>query len=115
MCGINGIVSFGAGAQPVDAGELTRTREAMHSRGPDAAGIWLSPDGRTGFGHRRLSIIDVSHRADQPMVSREGDMVLCDTGITWMGYHSDFGKTWICSVDPKPTAAQRDGSARSRG
>ena len=38
---------------------------------------------------------------------REGDLILCDTGITWMGYHSDFGKTWICSVDPKPTAAQR--------
>jgi Xaa-Pro aminopeptidase len=35
---------------------------------------------------------------------REGDLVLCDTGITWEGYHSDFGKTWICSVDPKPTA-----------
>ena len=34
---------------------------------------------------------------------REGDLILCDTGITWMGYHSDFGKTWICSVDPKPT------------
>jgi Xaa-Pro aminopeptidase len=38
---------------------------------------------------------------------REGDMVLSDTGITWMGYHSDFGKTWICSVDPKPTDEQR--------
>src|SRR5437660_566599 len=80
MCGINGIVSFGAGAPPVDVEELTRTREAMHSRGPDAAGIWLSPDGRAGFGHRRLSIIDVSDRANQPMVSREGDMVLTFNG-----------------------------------
>jgi Xaa-Pro aminopeptidase len=33
---------------------------------------------------------------------REGDLVLSDTGITWNGYHSDFGKTWICSVDPRP-------------
>ncbi|MBV8547432.1 MAG: asparagine synthetase B, partial [Acidobacteria bacterium] len=80
MCGINGIVSFGAVAPPVDVGELTRTREAMHSRGPDAAGIWLSPDGRAGFGHRRLSIIDVSERANQPMVSREGDLVLTFNG-----------------------------------
>jgi Xaa-Pro aminopeptidase len=38
---------------------------------------------------------------------REGDLIMCDTGITWMGYHSDFGKTWICGVDPKPTATQR--------
>jgi Xaa-Pro aminopeptidase len=43
---------------------------------------------------------------------REGDLVLSDTGITWMGYHSDFGKTWICSVDPKPTAAQQACYAR---
>jgi Xaa-Pro aminopeptidase len=33
---------------------------------------------------------------------REGDLVFSDTGITWNGYHSDFGKTWICSVDPRP-------------
>jgi asparagine synthase (glutamine-hydrolysing) len=80
MCGINGIVSFGAGAPQVNVEELTRTRESMHNRGPDAAGIWLSPDGRAGFGHRRLSIIDVSDRANQPMVSREGDLVLTFNG-----------------------------------
>ena len=39
---------------------------------------------------------------------REGDLILCDTGITWMGYHSDFGKTWICSVYPHPTPGQRE-------
>jgi len=80
MCGINGIVSFHAGAPPVDVDELTRTREAMRMRGPDAAGRWLSVDGRVGFGHRRLSIIDVSDRANQPMLSREGDLVLTFNG-----------------------------------
>ena len=80
MCGINGIVAFGDNAAPVDVDELMRTREAMRSRGPDAAGVWLSPDGRAGFGHRRLSIIDVSDRANQPMVSREGDVVLTFNG-----------------------------------
>jgi asparagine synthase (glutamine-hydrolysing) len=80
MCGINGIVSFGGGAPAIDVGELTRTRDAMRSRGPDAAGIWLSTDGRVGFGHRRLSIIDISDRANQPMVSREGDLVLTFNG-----------------------------------
>jgi Xaa-Pro aminopeptidase len=39
---------------------------------------------------------------------REGDLVLCDTGITWNGYHSDFGKTWICSVDPRPEPELRE-------
>jgi asparagine synthase (glutamine-hydrolysing) len=80
MCGINGIVSFHSNAPPIDVDELTRTREAMRSRGPDAAGTWLAPDHRAGFGHRRLSIIDVSERANQPMVSREGDMVLIFNG-----------------------------------
>jgi asparagine synthase (glutamine-hydrolysing) len=80
MCGINGIVSVHASAPPVDVDELTRTREAMRTRGPDAAGLWLSPDLRVGFGHRRLSIIDVSERANQPMLSRERDMVLIFNG-----------------------------------
>ena len=39
---------------------------------------------------------------------REGDLVLPDTGLVWNGYHSDFGKTWICSVDPAPSPALRD-------
>jgi asparagine synthase (glutamine-hydrolysing) len=80
MCGINGIVSFRAGAPLVDLDELTRTREAMRARGPDAAGSWMSSDGRIGFGHRRLSIIDVSARANQPMVSRDGQTVLTFNG-----------------------------------
>ena len=80
MCGINGIVSFHVDASPVDLDELIRTREAMRSRGPDAAGSWLSADGRTGFAHRRLSIIDVSDRANQPMLSRDGRTVLTFNG-----------------------------------
>jgi asparagine synthase (glutamine-hydrolysing) len=77
MCGINGIVAFRDSA-PVDVEELTRAREAMRSRGPDAAGLWLSPDGRVGLGHRRLSIIDVSDRANQPMV--DGEIALTFNG-----------------------------------
>jgi asparagine synthase (glutamine-hydrolysing) len=80
MCGVNGIFSFHASAPPIDVDELTRTREALHSRGPDACGTWLSDDRRVGFGHRRLSIIDVSERANQPMLSREGDLVLTFNG-----------------------------------
>ena len=39
---------------------------------------------------------------------REGDLILCDTGLSWNGYHSDFGKTWICSLDPRPSPALQD-------
>ena len=76
MCGINAIYAFHPSALPIDREELTRTREAMRSRGPDAAGGWCSDDLRVGLGHRRLSIIDVSERANQPLMSREGDLAL---------------------------------------
>ena len=80
MCGINAIYAYRSSASPVDRDELVRTREAMHTRGPDAGGAWLSPDGRVGLGHRRLSIIDVSERANQPMLGREGDMAIVFNG-----------------------------------
>ena len=80
MCGINGIYAFHSTAAPVDTDELTRTREALHSRGPDAAGLWVSDDQRVGFGHRRLSIIDVSDRANQPMLSRDRELATIFNG-----------------------------------
>src|SRR5438067_6819710 len=80
MCGINAIYAYRSSAPAVDFDELIRTREAMHTRGPDAGGAWLSDDGRVGLGHRRLSIIDVSERANQPMHSAEGDMAIVFNG-----------------------------------
>ncbi len=80
MCGINAIYAFHPSAPTVDADELTRTREAMRLRGPDAAGQWFSDDRRVGLGHRRLSIIDVADRANQPMRSREGDTAIVFNG-----------------------------------
>ncbi len=38
-------------------------------------------------------------------ILREGDVIMVDTGIDYMGYASDFGRTWICSMDRRP--AQR--------
>ncbi|HEY2093561.1 MAG TPA: asparagine synthase (glutamine-hydrolyzing) [Thermoanaerobaculia bacterium] len=66
MCGINGIFAYG-GAAPVDRAELIACRDAMQSRGPDSDGLWVSSDGRAGFGHRRLAIIDLSPAGAQPM------------------------------------------------
>ena len=80
MCGINGIYAFHSAAPPVDEQELTCTREALHARGPDAAGLWISDDRRVGFGHRRLSIIDVSERANQPMLSRDRELAIIFNG-----------------------------------
>jgi Xaa-Pro aminopeptidase len=37
---------------------------------------------------------------------REGDVIWVDAGITWEGYASDYGRTWITSADPVPNAKQ---------
>src|ERR1041385_124880 len=66
MCGINAIYAYGDTAPPIDRDELIATRECLRSRGPDAAGQWLSPGGRVGLGHRRLAIIDLSPAGAQP-------------------------------------------------
>jgi asparagine synthase (glutamine-hydrolysing) len=67
MCGIAGIFAYARDARPVRRGELVAIRDAMAARGPDGTGEWFSDDGRVGFGHRRLSIIDLRAIADQPM------------------------------------------------
>lgn len=67
MCGINAIFAYRDDAPPVDPREILVCREAMHKRGPDAGDSWLSSDQRVGFGHRRLSIIDLSPGGAQPM------------------------------------------------
>jgi len=80
MCGINGIYAFHLAANLPTEVELIATRDHMRARGPDGAGLWLSGDRRCGFGHRRLSIIDLSERANQPMVSDDGSLIIVFNG-----------------------------------
>ncbi|MFO1059389.1 MAG: asparagine synthase (glutamine-hydrolyzing) [Dongiaceae bacterium] len=73
MCGIGGVVVFGRGANArVSSDELVAMREAMRTRGPDGAGLWISSDGTVGFCHRRLAIIDPRPESDQPMQTADG-------------------------------------------
>jgi asparagine synthase (glutamine-hydrolysing) len=49
-------------------------RDTMVHRGPDGSGTWVRTDGRIGLGHRRLSIIDLSLAAAQPMMNEDGNL-----------------------------------------
>ena len=80
MCGINGIFAYHAASNLPKEAELLATREAMRARGPDGSGAWWSADRRCGLGHRRLSIIDLSDRAAQPMTSEDGCLVVVFNG-----------------------------------
>jgi asparagine synthase (glutamine-hydrolysing) len=65
MCGISGIVSFNA---PIaDATAIKRMTDVIAHRGPDGDGHFTNASQHIALGHRRLSIIDLSHAADQPM------------------------------------------------
>src|SRR5436190_12605139 len=79
MCGICGELRFGAGAPPI-AGELAGMRDLLVHRGPDSDGTYVSPDGRTGLGFRRLRIIDLSANGSQPMSNEDGSVRLVFNG-----------------------------------
>lgn len=77
MCGIVGIHS----KFPIENPNLLITmRDTMLHRGPDDAGIWLSPDKRLGLAHRRLAIIDLSPGGHQPMIDDTGQYVITFNG-----------------------------------
>ncbi len=80
MCGINGIFAYHYAANPIDPAELVRTRDHMAARGPDGKGEWLEDGQRVGFGHRRLSIIDLSEAGAQPMTSADSRYVVTFNG-----------------------------------
>ena len=79
MCGIAGILQV-AGNNLVDGALLETMNRSMVHRGPDGDGIWLSPDRSVGLAHRRLSIIDLSEDAGQPMANEDGSIYLTYNG-----------------------------------
>jgi len=78
MCGIAGFLATGE-ARP-GAQLLRAMGGTMARRGPDASGIYLSPDGRAGLAHRRLSIIELSDAGAQPMASGDASLVVSYNG-----------------------------------
>jgi asparagine synthase (glutamine-hydrolysing) len=61
VCGIVGYIASEGSAPPLD-----RACAELAHRGPDDAGTWVGARGRVAFGHRRLSILDVSAEGHQP-------------------------------------------------
>ena len=76
MCGITGIIYKN---KNVEAAELEMMTEKIKHRGPDSSGIYM--DKNVGFGHRRLSIIDVSDHSNQPFFYK--DLILIFNGAIY--------------------------------
>jgi len=76
MCGITGIVDL-RGKRPIDTSVLQRMNESQHHRGPDEGSVHVEPG--VGFGHRRLSIIDVA-TGQQPLFNEDHSVVVVFNG-----------------------------------
>ena len=79
MCGIVGIFTPNCNKE-VDKELVIGMRDKMSHRGPDGAGIWMSKNKKCAFGHRRLSIIDLSEKAAQPMRNRDESVIIVFNG-----------------------------------
>ncbi|WP_229402208.1 N-acetylglutaminylglutamine amidotransferase [Micromonospora okii] len=79
MCGIGGEARFDG--SPPDADAVARMTEAMRSRGPDGEGLFS--DGWVILGHRRLTVIDLSDAAAQPMVREDLGLALVFNGCVY--------------------------------
>ncbi|MGM0552708.1 MAG: N-acetylglutaminylglutamine amidotransferase [Pseudomonadota bacterium] len=79
MCGIAG--EFVWGERRASGEAVARMLPCLERRGPDADGLWAS--GRVALGHRRLSILDLSQRAHQPMFDPETGLALVFNGAIY--------------------------------
>jgi asparagine synthase (glutamine-hydrolysing) len=78
MCGIAGILNFNQ--QPVTRDEIKRMTDVISHRGPDGEGHWINSSKTISLGHRRLSIIDLTHNGQQPMHYADGRYAITFNG-----------------------------------
>ena len=85
MCGICGIAIPERLNRAVDAAILVRMRDSLTHRGPDDAGAFI--DAQVGFGHRRLSIVDLAG-GHQPMCNEDEQIWITYNGEVYN--HTDL-------------------------
>ena len=94
MCGVAGLMSKGQ----IERSDIMRMTASLSHRGPDASGVYLNTRSTVAFGHTRLSVIDLSTSANQPMTSSDGRYVLVFNGEI---YNYSFLQKQIRSQNPE--------------
>lgn len=79
MCGICGEIRFDGVAPSVAA--ISKMADILSPRGPDASGIVAR--GNVGFAHRRLRILDLSEKSQQPMIDADLGLTLVFNGCIY--------------------------------
>ena len=81
MCGISGFIKFSKDLSSIDLENFgLNMSNTLKRRGPDAFGVWSSQHDGVCLSHRRLSILDLSKKANQPMISSDKRYVLVYNG-----------------------------------
>lgn len=80
MCGITGIWSPSSAQSGEIRAQVQKMNDALVRRGPDDSDCWFDDRAGVAFGHRRLSIVDLSPHGRQPMVSSTGRYTICFNG-----------------------------------
>ncbi len=79
MCGISGIFYFN-NKKKIKKTDIEKMNTILNHRGPDGKGTWISKDKKIGFGHTRLSILELNHTANQPFVDKTKKFILTFNG-----------------------------------
>ena len=79
MCGFSGFI-YGSRYPQKPEALLAKMGEAILSRGPDSAGVWICKKNGVGLSHRRLAIVDLSSAGHQPMLSDSTRYVIAFNG-----------------------------------
>ena len=101
MCGI---IGFATTKKENSVKWLRLGRDKMMHRGPDAKGEFLCDSGKVGFGHRRLSILDLSASGNQPLADQDKKIVIVLNGeiYNYLDLKSELykdGYTFVTTTD----------------
>ncbi len=104
MCGIFGVIIKNNNKYYIDNSKFKESNDLMKHRGPDDAGYWFDSSNKIGFGHRRLSILDLSSKGHQPMSDPKSNITVTYNGEIY-NFHEirielkKLGCTFISKTD----------------
>ena len=95
MCGIAGVLSRSFKKIDGLSQSLNIMSQLISHRGPDDAGIWSNKSHNVGLAHRRLSVVDLSNHAHQPMKSEHGYVLVFNGEIyNYIELKKSLSKDW---------------------
>ena len=111
MCGIAGFINISGNPLLNGTKALEVMGGLLSHRGPDDSGEWISYDQSVGLAHRRLSIIDLSSAASQPMHGANGTSIILNGEIyNYLELRKSFQDRWefITHSDTETILATHD-------